>query len=201
MVRRRSAVLHIGLNDGSGDVIAAALEQHGHALQELGVRKATWPCSAGLSASVDRTHPGRDTLVMSRPLLATSGRDYARRLVSAWDGLDVHIVLTCARASGSEPVDRLAAALEIWSPLASGPDRVHLILADDDAATWRSFGRIAGFGTASLEVPPPSRLQVATTADRRPEIERLRRASAAAERRAVPHPRRGRRPRRLSPTG
>ncbi len=159
VARRRSAFVHVGLDDGSGAVVTDALDAHALALRELGVRGAVDPAEsdgtwAGLSRHAAR---GRGTIVLSRPLLAAARPDRARDLVRALDAFDVHVVVT-ARAPGADtvpgdPARDLASVLDRWSGTVAAPDRLHVILGGDAPGTWRSFGRVVGFGTASLRVP------------------------------------------------
>lgn len=176
---KRRAFLHIGLDDGSGDVVDQALGAHAHALLDLNVRRAA---DAGATfrgvldvlaahrdwgydrAEVDgawtdlvrRARKGRDTIVVSQSLLARADTAAARAVVESFDGFDVHAVVT-ARApdawtlSGAPGRD-LAEVLPRWAGALGAADRVHVLLGDP-VATWRSLGRVAGFGTASLRLP------------------------------------------------
>ncbi|QCW52101.1 hypothetical protein FE634_19830 [Nocardioides dongxiaopingii] len=160
MPRKRQAFVHVGLDDGSGDVVGTALDSHAHALLDLGVRRPAEPAEgdgtwAGLRRDAGR---GRDTVVLSRPLLAAAPPDRARTLVAALDAFDVHVVVT-ARAPDAwtipgDPGRDLASVLDRWAAAVPDPGRLHVIVGSDGAGTWRSFGRVVGFGTASLRVGP-----------------------------------------------
>lgn len=180
---RRRAFLHVGLDDGSGSVVDDALEAHEHALLDLRVRR---PCDSGqafravldvLGAHdawgydrtevdgawadlVDRARRGRDTIVLSQPLLAAAPAARARAVVESLDGFDVHAVVTAtappAWARPGDPGRDLADVLPRWAGAVGAADRVHVLLGTDPATTWRSLGRVASFGTTSLRVPPSS---------------------------------------------
>lgn len=185
MPRRRRAYLHVGLDDGSGDVVDAALGAHAHALLDLGVRR---PYEAGEEmfraaievlgthadwgyqrAEVDgawrrvakRARQGRDTIVLSQPLLAAAGREQARGVVAGLDPFEVHAVVTVrapdAWTAPQDPARDLASVLDHWGEAVRSPDRVHVVLGEDRAATWQGLGRVAGFGTTSVRAPscPP----------------------------------------------
>lgn len=172
---KRRAYLHIGLDDGSGDVLGAALDTHEHALLDLHVRRpadavSTFravvdvlgaPTACGLDraevdgawdALVGRARRGRDTIVLSETLLAGAGADRVRRVVASLDGFDVHAVVT-ARAPEPWATQDLTEVLPRWADAVGAADHVHVLLGDP-ATTWRSLGRVAGFGTASLRVAP-----------------------------------------------
>lgn len=179
MGSKRRAYLHVGLDDGSGDVVGEALEAHAHALLDLHVRRPAdrsatfravldvldlpgdWGYGPGeLEGAWDdlvaRARKGRDTIVLSQSLLAHAAPDRARRVVEALDGFDVHAVVT-ARAPGPAtavgvPGRDLAEVLPRWAGAVGAADHVHVLLGDP-ATTWRALGRVAGFGTASLRAP------------------------------------------------
>ncbi len=177
---KRRAFVHVGLDDGSGDVVDDAIGAHAHALLDLGVRR---PCDSGeemFRAAVDllgthaewgyepaevegawrrlakRAHQGRDTIVISQPLLAAAGADQARSVVSHLAEFEVHTVVTVrapdAWSVPHDPGRDLAVVLDRWAAAVRAPERVHVVVGDDPAATWRAFGRVAGFGTSSLKV-------------------------------------------------
>ena len=69
----------------------------------------------------------------------------------------MHAVVT-ARApepwcATGDPGRDLTEVLPRWADAVGAADRVHVLLGDP-ATTWRSLGRVAGFGTASLRVAP-----------------------------------------------
>ncbi len=177
---KRKAFVHIGLDDGSGDVIDVALAAHTTALAELGVRcpaesteqlfraalemlrtHREWGYKRGEveGAWVDAVRPGlkgRDTLVFSQTLLAAARPEQADLLVDALGGFEVHVVVT-VRAPGAwtvpgEPTRDLGSVLDRWAHVVRRPERLHVIVAGDSAATWKAFGKVVGFGTSSLRV-------------------------------------------------
>ncbi|WP_139982220.1 hypothetical protein [Nocardioides litoris] len=173
---QRRAYLHVGLDDGSGDVVADALDRHAHALLDLRVRRAADPaetfrgvvevlgCPAAWgvdpdevegswSALISDVRRGRDTIVLTESLLAGVGTDGARTVVGALDGFDVHAVVT-ARAPGPGGGPELGDVLPRWAGAVGAAERVHVLLGDP-ATTWRALGLVAGFGTASLRVDGP----------------------------------------------
>jgi hypothetical protein len=176
-VGTRRAYLHVGLDDGSGDVLGDALGAYAHALLDLRVRRAGDPAATlravldvlgrpagwdldpdeldGAWASlVEKARKGRDTIVLSEPLLASAPPARARALVESLDGFAVHAVVTArapqpwaASGAGSD----LGDVLPRWADAVGAANRVHVLLGDD-AATWKALGKVAGFGTASLRV-------------------------------------------------
>ena len=179
---QRRAYLHVGLDDGSGDVVAEALARHEHALLDLRVRRPHDPAGTfravvdvlgahddwDLAAAevdgawtdlVERARKGRDTIVLSEPLLAAAPAERARAVVSSLDGFDVHAVVT-ARApepwatacSGHD----LTEVLPRWADAVGAAERVHVLVGDDPVTTWKALGKVAGFGTASLRVKAPT---------------------------------------------
>lgn len=186
---KRRAYLHVGLDDGSGDIVSSALDTHAHALLDLRVRRPDDALSTyravvdvlGLDhewgytrdevdgawdSLVERARKGRDTIVISQSLLARADTDRARRVVSALDGFDVHAVVTARApeplAGVGDPGRDLTEVLPAWSRAVGAEDRVHVLLGDA-ATTWKSLGRVAGFGTASLRVNSDPTTSTATT--------------------------------------
>lgn len=183
------AFVHVGLDDGSGDAIDASIETHGHALADLGVRSPAsgeemfraalemlhahhaWgyrraEVEGAWSAICRRAHRGKDTVVFSQALLAGARPEQVALLVDALAGFEVHVIVT-VQAPGAwtvpgEPAHDLGSVLERWRGAVAKPERLHVIVADDRAVTWKRFGRVVGFGTSSLRVadahePPPGR--------------------------------------------
>ena len=100
MSKKRKAFIHVGLPGGPGDFLEIALRRHAHALAALGVRNPAVSSDEMFRAAVEimrehrawgferrevegtwsgicrRGRKGRDTLVVSQPLLAgaTQGR-------------------------------------------------------------------------------------------------------------------------------
>jgi hypothetical protein len=187
---KRSAYLHVGLDDRSGDVLDPALQRHAHALDALGVRTTaastdemfraaleimrrhkTWGYRReeveGVWADVCRRgYRGTGTLVFSQPLLADATPDQIDLLLDALRGFKRHVVLTVAAPDTWTPGDLdLGPLLDRWVSGVGRPDRVHVIISPpvhSPEKTWKTFGKVVGFGTASLsleglEVPTVAR--------------------------------------------
>jgi len=189
MASKRKAFVHIGLDDGSGDFIDAALETHSRALAELGVRHPATSGEEMFRAALEilrthrdwgypreevegvwteivrRGHKGKDTLVFTQTLLASARPEQVALLIDALVGFEVHVVVTVhapdAWTVPGEPRHDLGAVLQTWSHAVKKPQRVHVIVAGERRATWKSFGKVVGFGTSSLSV---TAIPTATTA-------------------------------------
>lgn len=178
---KRKAFLHIGLGDGSGDFVEGALEQHGHALAALGVRRPAKSTDEMFRATIEilrthkawgyersevegawsgicrRAHKGRDTVVFSQPLLAAAAPEQIDLLIDTLAGFEIHVVVTVRAPDAwtvpGEPAHDLGPVLDRWSRAVRKPHRLHVVVdADDARATWKQVGRIVGFGTTSLAV-------------------------------------------------
>lgn len=180
MSKKRKAFVHIGLDDGSGDFVDTALETHGHALIELGVRRPAESGEEMFRAALEMLHShrewgypraevegtwssvcrrafrGKDTVVFSQTLLAAARPEQVALLVDALAGLEVHVVVTVRAPDAwtvpGEPGHDLGSVLERWRHAVRKPERLHVIVAGDRAVTWKRFGRVVGFGTSSLRV-------------------------------------------------
>ncbi|MDO9494706.1 MAG: hypothetical protein Q7J48_03305 [Nocardioides sp.] len=190
---KRKAFLHVGLDDHSGDFLDAALDRHQHALAALGVRR---PASSEemFRAAIEirrehrawgfrrsevegawaricrRGHKGNDTVVLSQPLLADSTPDQIALLLDGLRGLKVHAVVSVAAPDTWTDLDLdLGAVLDRWIAAIGKSERVHVLIAPTERprrTLWKAFGRVVGFGTASLPldgvgrpaVPRPPRL-------------------------------------------
>lgn len=103
-------------------------------------------------------------------------------LLDALAGLQVNVVLT---AGSADDIDDVAAR---WGAAVRKPERLHVVRLDDPSPkkAWKAFGKVAGFGTASLGldgVPEPiSARRVASLDEARREIERLARRNQSLER-------------------
>lgn len=176
---KRKVFLHVGLDDRSGDFLDPALERHQHALAALGVRR---PASAeemfraaievrrvhrewGFRRSeVDgawaqicrRSRPGNDTIVLSQPLLADAAPEQVELLLDGLRGFKVHVVITVAAPDTWTELDLdLGAVVDRWASALGRSERVHVLVAPPDRTRrtlWKAFGRVAGFGTASLSL-------------------------------------------------
>lgn len=108
--------------------------------------------------------------MLSQPMLATSTPDQVALLLDGLAGFKVHVVVSVAAPdSWSDPDLDLGALLDSWTTALGKPGRVHVVVVPPDRgrkAVWKAFGRIAGFGTASLRldgvgkplVPRPPRM-------------------------------------------
>lgn len=209
MAPQRKAFVHVGLDDGSGDFIDVALATHSHALLELGIRRPAESTEQMFRATIEvlRAHKawgyqryevegawtevvragleGRETLVLSQTMLAAAEPDQAALVADALRGFEVHVVVTAhdpgTPTTPGAPAHDLDAVLTRWAGAVSSPARLHVIAAGDRSATWKAFGRLVGFGTASLQVTElavPTMLHEALV-----EIDRLSRRNDALERR------------------
>lgn len=177
---KRKAFLHVGLDDRSADFLDAALELHEHALADLGVRRPAASAEEMFRAAIEirrdhrtwgydraevegawsricrRGYKGKDTLVFSQPLLADATPDQIALLLDALAGFKIHVVLTVAAPdTWSDPDLDLGAILDRWTSAVGKPERVHVVVVPPDRgrkAVWKAFGRIVGFGTASLRL-------------------------------------------------
>ncbi|WP_323792274.1 hypothetical protein [Nocardioides sp.] len=180
MGSKRKAFVHIGLDDGSGDFVDAALELHQRALAELGVRRPATSSEEMFRAALEmlRTHrdwgytrdevegawttivnrgqKGKDTLVFSQALLAAARPEQAALLVDALSGFEVHVVVTVRAPDAwtlpGEPGHDLGAVLATWGAAVKKPQRVHVIVSENPRPTWKSLGKVVGFGTSSLTI-------------------------------------------------
>ena len=175
---KRKAFLHVGLDDRSADFLDAALELHEHALADLGVRRPAASAEEMFRAAIEirrdhrawgyaraevegawsricrRADRGKDTVVFSQPLLAEATSDQIALLLDALAGFKTHVVITVAAPdTWSDPALDLGAIIDRWTNAVGKPERVHVIVVPPDRgrkAVWKAFGRIVGFGTASL---------------------------------------------------
>lgn len=106
-----------------------------------------------------RGRRGHDTLVVSEPSLAAAGPDQIELLFDGLAGFERHVVVTAqapdARTRVGDPARDLADVLDRWRRSARRADRVHVLVArpeEDPQRLWSRFGRVVGFGTASLRV-------------------------------------------------
>lgn len=205
MAKKRKAWIHVGM-PGSGDVVESALAHHHDALVELGVASVAQTTSESFRAAVEmlrshkqwglkrgdvegqwtslvrRAERTKADLVFSQSMLAVAEPDQVALLLDALAGYQVHVVVTVATADEAAAVD---AVLERWRDAVRKPERLHrLEVGDaDPKATWKSFGKLVGFGTASLGLAdvPPTVPTASTLPEARREIERLARRNASLE--------------------
>jgi len=206
MSKKRKVFLHVGMPGGPGDFLEIALRRHWHALAALGVTNPATSPDEMLRAAVEimrdhrawgyerrevegawsgicrRAHKGRDTLVVTQPLLAAATSPQIELLFDGLAGFERHVVITAAAPGAwtmpGDPAQDLGCVLERWATSARHPERVHVLInrPEDRSAVWTSFGRTVGFGTASLSVAdlatlptaqprlaPPERLTVLRT--------------------------------------
>jgi len=201
MSKKRKAWIHVGL-PGAGDILEPALAHHHHALRDLGFAPLAQNSAQSFRAAVEimRNHQewglrrseveGQWTrlvglgiaekadLLFSQPMLAAATPGQIALLVDALHGFRVHVVVTTGTGDAAAVLDR-------WGTVVRKPERLHLldVAGKDDRAVWKAFGRLVGFGTASLQLDAvPS---VAPTCesldDARRELERLARRNASLE--------------------
>jgi hypothetical protein len=207
MAKKRKVFLHVGVS-GPGDIIDAALIHHRDALVELGVdvparsteetflsavevlrEHKAWGFSRkeveGQWAAVcRRAWQGQQAVAVSLPLIARASRPEIDLLLDGLAGMQVHVVLT-ATPDDDGDLDDIAAR---WGAAVRKPERLHVLRLEDPTPKrlWKAYGRIAGFGTASLGlagVPEPVGARPPASLDEaRREIERLARRNRSLER-------------------
>jgi len=216
MAKKHKAWIHVGM-PGPGDVIEPALAHHHAALVELGVASAAQTTAESFRAAVEMTRTHKDwglkrgdvegqwtrlvrrarkthcDLVFSQSLLALASDDQVALLVDALAGYQVHVVLTTG-------IDDEAAAAARWARACRKPERLHVLETDglEPAQVWRAFGRLVGFGTASLRLDrlPAMAAPLQTLPEALREVERLARLNASLEVRLEELDRKRRRARR-----
>ncbi|WP_193612441.1 hypothetical protein [Nocardioides lijunqiniae] len=177
---KRSAYLHVGLDDRSGDILEPALQRHAHALAALGVHAPAASTDEMFRAALEvmRCHRtwgyrreevegawakicrrglrGTGTLVFSQPMLADATTEQIELLLDGLRGFKRHVVLTVAAPDTWTPGDLdLGPLLDRWTKAVGRPERVHVIVSPPvrrPATTWKAFGKVVGFGTASLSL-------------------------------------------------
>ncbi len=209
MAKKRKAYVHVGLA-GVGDIIEPALARHRTALVELGVAVLPKTTDESFRAAVEvlrdhkawgfkrrevegqwadlyrRALKGKSTVVFSQPLLARAEPDQIDLFLDGLAGFEIHVVVTtCAQ----EPDADLALVSKRWGAAVRKPERFHVVeLEEANAAqAWKAFGKVVGFGTASLklaDVPQPVGARPLSSLDEaRREIERLTRRNQSLEQR------------------
>lgn len=201
MPKKRKAWIHVGV-DGVGDVIEPALAHHHRALVELGCASVAHTPAESFRAAVEvlRNHKewelkrsdvegqwtrlverGRKSkadLVFSQCMLASADRDQIALLVDALHDYQVNVVVTTG-------VTDEAPVLERWATAVRKPERLHVLEVDGASpkAAWKAFGKLVGFGTASLPLDgvPAVAPTIESLAQARLEIERLARRNASLE--------------------
>jgi hypothetical protein len=208
MAKKRKVFLHVGLEAGSDNVIEAALFAHRHALEALGVQVAPENADEMFRAAIEmtRTHKawgykrrevegawagvcrrilkakGREDFVLSQPLLATAAPEQIDLLVDQLPGLAVHVVVVAP--AGREHDAALEVALERWSRAVRKPERLHVVEVASNRGredVWREFGRVVGFGTASLSVAGLGEQPLTSLTDALDQVARLRRRNETLE--------------------
>lgn len=201
---KRKAYLHIGPEHGPGDFLEAALLRHEHALAALGVWCPVETADEMFRAAVEirRVHKdwgyqrrevegawsglcrrilkdkGKETVVLSQPLLAAADRDQIDLLLDQLPGVQKHVVITLASTESAADV------VERWTSVLGKPERLHVIETGqqpDRDRVWREFGRLVGFGTASLSVTGLGTPEIASLDDALLEVERLARRNQSLE--------------------
>ncbi len=182
MSKKRKVFIHVGLAGGPGDFLELALRRHAHPLAALGVRNPANSAEEMFRATVEilrthkawgyerrdvegawsgicrRGHQGRETLVVTQPMLAGATSPQIELLFDGLTGFERHVVITASTpdtwALPGDPAHDLDQVRARWAASARHPERVHVLThrPDDRAGTWAAFGRTVGFGTASLSV-------------------------------------------------
>lgn len=196
---KRKVFLHVGSAGGPGDFIETAVLHHRHALAELGVRTPVPTADDGFRAAIEITRQhkawgykrkevegawakicrstlkakGKDAYVVSQPLLGEATPEQIDLLLDQMHGTQRHIVIT-APASGDGAAE--ATMVKRWTKAVGKPERVHVISGDlTPEQVWREFGRVVGFGTASLPVTALLPARPADLCEALREVERLAR--------------------------
>ena len=156
MSKKRKVYLHVGLPGGPGDFLEIALRRHTHALAALDVRNPASSTDEMFRAAVEimrdhqawgyerrevegawsgicrRGHKGRDTLVVSQPLLASATSAQIELLFDGLAGFERHVVITAAAPEAwtfpGDPAQDLGQVLERWAASARRPERVHVLV-------------------------------------------------------------------------
>ncbi|MDQ4053971.1 MAG: hypothetical protein M3237_14880 [Actinomycetota bacterium] len=205
MAKKRKVFLHVGLEAGADDVIEAALFEHRHALESLGVRVAPENADEMFRAAIEitRTHKawgykrrevegawagicrrilkakGTHDFVLSQPLLAGAAPEQIELLVDQLAGLAVHVVVLAP--AGHDAL--LEGVLDRWARAVRKPERLHVVEVADQGKqhVWRELGRVVGFGTASLSVAGLGEQPLTSLPDALDHLARLRRRNQTLE--------------------
>ncbi len=168
MSKKRKAFIHVGLPGGPGDFLEIALRRHAHALAALGVRNPAASTDEMFRAAVEimrdhrawgferrevegtwsgicrRGRKGRDTLVVSQPLLAGATAPQIELLFDGLAGFERHVVVTAtapdAWTMAGDPTQDLGCVLERWAASARRPERVHVLVTPPDDSGRRVVG-------------------------------------------------------------
>lgn len=205
MAKKRKAFLHVGM-PGVGDIIEVALVHHRDALFELGIDVPVRSAEESFLAAVEvlrehkawgfarkevegqwadvcrRAWKGKQTVAISLPLFARASRPEIDLLLESLTGMQIHVVLT---ATPDDEIEEIAAR---WGAAVRKPERLHVIRLEEPSPkkAWKAYGKVAGFGTASLglaDVPEPVGARSPSSLDEaRREIERLARRNQILER-------------------
>ena len=189
MAKPKSFLL-VGLPHAGVPLLTAALEQHRHALAELGVTAPAKSADEAFRAAVEvrREHRAwglrrkdvegtwsaiarravkqRQTVVVGHELLAGATRDEVALLIDGLAGTQVHVVVLAGVPDGRlglfpDELD-LGSVLDRWAAATSGPDRLHVVVTDpaDAKVAWRALGSVVGFDADGLALPDPAGLVV-----------------------------------------
>ncbi len=202
MAKKHKAWIHVGA-PGAGDVIEPLLAHHHTALVELGFASLAHTPAESFRAAVEMTRTHKDwglkradvegqwtrlvrraekarcDLVFSHSLLAAATADQVALLVDALAGFQIHVVVT------TDHPNEAAAVVSRWAPAVRKPERLHVLETDglEPVQVWKAFGRVAGFGTASLGLAgvPTAAATIQTLPEALREVERLARRNASLE--------------------
>ena len=200
MPKKHRAWVHVGAA-GAGDVAEPALAHHHDALVELGVASVAHTTSESFRVAVEmlrahkswglkrsdvegqltrlvgRARAAKADVVLSQSMLADATPDQVALLADAFHGYQLHVVVT----TGADH-DLVA---QRWAAAVRKPERLHLLEVDEASPqqAWKAFGRLVGFGTASLPLDrvPPVAPRCESLDVARKELERLARRNASLE--------------------
>ena len=219
MATKRTVFLHVGVPGGPGDFLEAALLEHRHPLASLGVHCPVEHADEMFRAAIEMTRRhrswgyrrrevegawagicrrilkarGRDTVVLTQPLLAEATPEQIDLLVDQLPGTAVHVVVV------AEPGAAAQALLARWERAVSRPERLHLVaVAPGQGRTevWSAFGALVGFGTRSLSVTDLAPSTPSTLGEALATVARLARRNESLELQLAETERRQRRSRR-----
>ncbi len=182
MAKQRTFLL-VGLPHTGLPVLVAALEQHRDELAERGVRVPVKSADEAFRAAVElrrehkawglrrrdvegtwvgigrRVHKHKATAIVGHELLAGAAPDEIALLVDGLAGTQVHVVVLASAPDGRlglfpDELD-LADVASRWEQAGTGPDRVHVVVADptDPGVAWRALGAVTGFDAEHLPLP------------------------------------------------
>ena len=205
MAKKRKVFLHVGM-PGVGDVIEVALVHHRDALVELGIDVPARSAEETFLAAVEilrehkawgfarkevegqwatlcrRAWKGKQTVVVSLPLMAGASRPEIDLLLDGLAGLQINVVLT---AGPDDDIDDIVAR---WGDAVRKPERLHVVRLEEPSREERlegvRQGRRLRYGVArpGRRPRPAGARPLASLDEARREIERLSRRNQSLER-------------------